>query len=136
MVKNHYHFILKPLVEKAIERFMQKLGTSYTMYFNQKYDRTGALFQGRYKSVHIKTSENLLRLSAYVNANIEIHKITKAQNWIWSSYLDYLNFRKGIMCEKADILSQFESVNEYKEFTQVIINDSQDSKSDIKNYLE
>jgi len=66
---NHYHFILKQLAEKGIEKFMQKIGTSYTMYFNQKYKRSGSLFQGTFKSVHIDPDDYLLYLSAYVNKN-------------------------------------------------------------------
>ena len=51
--ENHYHKILKQLKDKGIETFMQKLGTSYAMYFNKKYNRVGALFQGPFKSVFI-----------------------------------------------------------------------------------
>jgi REP element-mobilizing transposase RayT len=40
---NHYHFILTPLVEKGIEKFMQRLGTGYVMYFNEKNKRSGAV---------------------------------------------------------------------------------------------
>src|SRR3989338_3002128 len=50
---NHYHFILTPLVEKGIEKFMQRLGGGYTLYFNEKYELSGSLFQGRFKSSHI-----------------------------------------------------------------------------------
>ncbi|NLC30794.1 MAG: hypothetical protein GX765_01950, partial [Candidatus Moranbacteria bacterium] len=70
---NHYHFILKQLEEGGVSKFMQKLSTSYTMYFNKKYDRSGALFQGRFKSIHIDTNEYLLHLSVYVNKNNFIH---------------------------------------------------------------
>ena len=66
---NHYHFILTPLVDKGIEKFMQRLGTGYTMYFNEKDKRSGSLFQGKFKSKHIHSNEYLLRVSAYVNLN-------------------------------------------------------------------
>lgn len=41
---NHYHFILKQLIDRGIEKFMHRLGIGYTKYFNQKYDRNGVLF--------------------------------------------------------------------------------------------
>ncbi|MCK4918713.1 MAG: transposase, partial [Candidatus Pacebacteria bacterium] len=50
---NHYHFILTPLVENGIEKFIHKLGGGYTRYFNEKNKRTGVLFQGAYKAIHI-----------------------------------------------------------------------------------
>ena len=46
---NHFHFLITPLVEKGIEKFMQKIG-GYTRYFNEKHKRNGALFQGKFKS--------------------------------------------------------------------------------------
>jgi putative transposase len=90
---NHYHFILKQITKRGIEKFMQKIGTSYTKHFNQKYDRSGSLFQGTFKSSHIKPN-TLLYLSAYVNCNSEIHGIAKAQSYRWCSFSDYLGKRE------------------------------------------
>ena len=50
--QNHYHFILEPLVDDGIQKFMHRLSTGYTNYFNEKYKRSGSLFQGTYKVVH------------------------------------------------------------------------------------
>ena len=54
---NHFHFLVKQKQENGITSFMQKLGTSYTKYFNFKNNRSGSLFQGSYKPVSIKTDE-------------------------------------------------------------------------------
>ena len=72
---NHYHFVLRQVVERGITRFMQRLGTGYTNYFNHKYERTGALFQGRFKAIHIDSNEYLLHVSAYVNLNFRVHQL-------------------------------------------------------------
>ena len=72
---NHFHLILKQNSDKGIEKFMHKLGTSYTKYFNNKNKRTGSLLQGRFKSKHIDNNEYLLYLSAYVNLNNKVHNI-------------------------------------------------------------
>ena len=117
---NHYHFILKQLEEGGVSKFMQKLSTSYTMYFNKKYDRSGALFQGRFKSIHIDTNEYLLHLSVYVNKNNFIHGYknsgTKSpigdlvpEFWQYSSYLDYIGKRDGKLCNNEVILGQFKN---------------------------
>ncbi len=44
LMPNHFHFILKQVSDNGIARFMQKIGTAYAMYFNQKYKRSGVLF--------------------------------------------------------------------------------------------
>jgi len=113
---NHYHFILKQLRDGGIKNFMQKLSTSYTNYFNVKYKRSGALFQGRYKSAHIDSNEYLLYLSAYVNKNNFIHGYNKDDSWPYSSLPDYLGKRNGKLVNKEIILGQFDGVGQYAEF--------------------
>src|SRR3989344_7211266 len=59
---NHFHFILKQLSVDGIQKFMHRLGTGYTMYFNEKYKNSGSLFQGRYQAIHVNSNEYLLHL--------------------------------------------------------------------------
>jgi len=97
---NHYHFILQQSIDNGISTYMHKIGTSYTKYFNLKYNRSGHLFQGKFKASHINSNERLLWLSAYVNGNAEIHKIAKATDWQWSSYQEYLEKSDNNLCDK------------------------------------
>lgn len=116
---NHYHFILEQVSDKGIEKFMQRLGTGYTKYFNNKYDRTGTLFQGKFKSVYIDTNEYLLHLSAYVNLNNKIHKLEKFNfPFIKSSWDEYTNQIQNSFCKKGIILGQFRNILEYKNFAE------------------
>ena len=131
---NHYHFILKQLTENGIAKFMQKLGTSYTMYFNIKYDRSGSLFQGPFQAKHIDTNGYLLWLSGYVNSNVEIHKIAKAENYKWCSCQDYLGKRNGTLCNKKIILSQFKNIEKYREYVKMIIKES-NKRKDLEEYF-
>lgn len=113
---NHYHLILKQIENKGIEKFMQKLGNGYSKYFNHKYKRSGVLFQGVFKSAHIDSNEYLLLLSAYVNANHEIHDYSE-KDWLYSSLLDYTGKRDGKLCSKEMILGQFDSnFGEYEKY--------------------
>ncbi len=48
---NHYHLLLKQVADGGISKFMHKIGTGYTNYFNEKKDRSGSLFQGSFKAV-------------------------------------------------------------------------------------
>lgn len=114
---------------------MHKLGTGYTNYFNLKNDRTGSLFEGRYKSVPVKTDEYLVYLSAYINGNPEIHRAAKAQDWIWSSYKDYLGSRQGNLCNKKVVLEQFSNDDKYQNYVNSVINNSRERKDEIKKYF-
>jgi REP element-mobilizing transposase RayT len=69
LLPNHCHFIFKQIREGGIGLFMQKVFTGYTMYFNKKYGRTGALFAGSFKSKHIKDDLYLKQVVPYVLLN-------------------------------------------------------------------
>ncbi|PIS34583.1 MAG: hypothetical protein COT37_01930 [Parcubacteria group bacterium CG08_land_8_20_14_0_20_43_9] len=70
---NHYHFILRQLTGRGIEKFMQRLALGYSKYFNLRHKRSGTLFQGPYKATHIDSDDYLLHASAYVNLNNKVH---------------------------------------------------------------
>jgi len=70
---NHFHLILKQVAPNGVSEFMKRLGVGYTGFFNYKNKRSGVLFQGSYKLVHIKSTAHLLYLSAYVSDNYFIH---------------------------------------------------------------
>ncbi|QQG42921.1 MAG: transposase [Candidatus Giovannonibacteria bacterium] len=117
---NHYHFILQQTEERGVEKFMQRLGTGFTNYFNNKYHRSGVLFQGKFKSRHIDSNEYLLHISAYVNLNDRIHRLgSRASKSSWEEYVEK---QKGT-CEKKIILDQFRNIAEYKTFAKESLKD-------------
>ncbi len=69
LMPNHFHILLTPAVEKGIQTFMQKISTGYSMYFNKRYERTGSLFEGRFKSLHVDSDEYLKYLFSYIHLN-------------------------------------------------------------------
>lgn len=110
---NHFHFIVKQVVDGGISEFMKRMG-GYSKFFNEKYDRSGALFQGKFKSVHINSNEYLLYLSAYVNLNNLVHRIsTKDAALVRSSWDEYRGVAKKQICNKDIILGQFRNIKEY-----------------------
>jgi putative transposase len=133
---NHYHLMLRQLVDRGVERFMHKLGTSYTNYFNTKNERSGSLFQGSFKAVHIKSSAKLLYLSAYINENHAIHGY-KNRAWKYSSLQDYLGKIKSGFCDKDVIMGNFnDDSKEYAEFLKENSSYAKDKKEWEKYYLE
>lgn len=117
---NHYHLILRQVSENGISKFLQRLGTGYTNYFNEKYKRSGALFQGRFKSVYIENNEQLLHVSVYVNLNNKVHKKfdNEADFTVQSSWKEYTVEDVGGFCKKDIILEQFKNKTEYRHFAE------------------
>jgi hypothetical protein len=131
--RNHFHFIMEQLVDNGIEKFMQKLGNGYTKYFNHKHKRSGVLFQGRFKSVHIHNNEYLLHLSVYVNLNNLVHKIGLGHPMSKSSWDEYTKKCKTDLCQRKNIiLDQFKSKKEYEEFARGFLKGIIERKEDIK----
>lgn len=64
ILPDRFELILRPKSCMGIQRFMQKVCGAYSMYFNQRYERTGTLFQGRYKAMHIACEAEFRRLFA------------------------------------------------------------------------
>ena len=121
LLPNHFHLVLKQESEDGISKFMQKLGTSYTMYFNQKYNRSGSLFQGKFKANMIDSEFGLPVLSVYVNLNYIHHRISPKGNLIKSSIFEYLNKELGeSICNQQEvdnIISEIGTIKEYEEFS-------------------
>ncbi|MBU1557401.1 transposase [Patescibacteria group bacterium] len=139
---NHYHFLVKQVSDDGISKFMHRLGTGYTGYFNEKNKRSGALFQGKFKAVHIESNEQLLYTSAYVNLNDKIHGINDDdKELVFSSWNEYLGKNKTVnICKgKNMILGQYGNLGEYKEFAESVAESTKDLKKEkiIQNdYLE
>jgi len=77
LLPNHFHLLLRCNdVEGGLSKYMQRVGGGYTMYFNQKYKRSGSLFQGKFKAKLIDSDLYLKHIIAYVRYNYIIHDIT------------------------------------------------------------
>lgn len=114
---NHFHFLMTPVQEKGIEKFMQRLGNGYTKYFNNRYKRSGVLFQGKFKSKHIDSNEYLLHLSAYINKNDKLgHPMSKLSKSSFDEFLEKPTIGERL-CNTDIILGQFRNKKEYESFT-------------------
>jgi putative transposase len=134
--KNHYHLILKQVVDNGISKFMQKVGTGYTMYFNKKNKRTGSLFGGRFKSKYIEIGEQLGYVGVYVNLNNKAHKqehlgSTSVLTYV-SGWNEYMNKSKLGLCKKDYLLADFKSIDLYKKYAEKTLKDIIKNKQKMK----
>ena len=106
LMPNHFHILITPTEDGSVSKFMQKISTGYVMYYNQKYKRSGSLFEGKFKSQHANNDRYLKYLFSYIHLNpIKLidknwkeKGIKNAQkafeflnNYTYSSYSDYVN---------------------------------------------
>ena len=69
LMPNHFHLLITEKVEGGISKFMQKVTTAYVMYYNKKYERSGSLFEGKFKSEHASNDRYLKYLFSYIHLN-------------------------------------------------------------------
>lgn len=139
LMTNHFHLLVKQEVDGGITKFMRKLGVGYSMFFNIKYQRRGALFGGIFKSKHISEDSYFQHLFGYLHLNpLDIkfsgwEKLVDKKhpkewkdflgNYKYSSYLDYV----GIKRAEGKILNQ----NAFPEY----FNEENSFESLIDSYL-
>lgn len=117
LMPNHFHILLQQKNVDSMTKFLLRTCTSYSMYFNKKYERVGPLFQGIYKAANIDNENYLLHLSRYIHLNprdllTEDQPLTKdqpLQNYEWSSYPEYIDKRKTEWVKTDLILSYFKT---------------------------
>ena len=130
LMPNHYHMILSPVIENGISLFMKKFNGGYAKYFNEKYERTGSLFEGKYKKIIIKDESHFIHLPYYIHLNPldliapewrerRLDNFKKAMNFIdsyrWSSHLDYSGENNFPSVTQRDfILDFFGGSEQYK----------------------
>jgi putative transposase len=149
LMPNHFHLILKQLTEKGISTFMHKLGTGYTNFFNKKYERSGALFQGPFKAVHVKTDEQMMQLGRYVHLNPVdifhpgrkeegIKNLKEAASFLksyrWSSYSDYIGIKNypSLINKEFMMKSYFADEKDYEKF---VISGLNGDQKEINNLI-
>jgi REP element-mobilizing transposase RayT len=111
LMPNHFHLMIKQNSDIGINQLMSKVGTSYAMYFNKKYNKVGNVFQDAFKAKIIDNDAYITYLSAYIHNNPG-----NPQTYPYSNFLDLIGERNGTLCDKS-LLSFFENNPEtYKKF--------------------
>ena len=134
LMPNHFHILLKEEVEGGITKFMRKLSIGYSMYFNIKYQRTGSLFGGLFKSKNISEDRYLKHLFGYISLNpldiefSEWEALVDKQNpkvwqeflkkYLYSSFTDYIGAER---CENSILTKEafpeyFSTSKDYEDF--------------------
>ncbi|MBI2449997.1 MAG: transposase [Candidatus Nealsonbacteria bacterium] len=151
LMPNHVHLLVRQLKDGGISKFMRKIGAGYGGYYNKKYQRSGHLFQGKYRIVHVKDDRQLLTVFVYIHTNpvaiicpkwkeegIKIKDLNKViqfleEQYRWSSYPDYLgNKNFPSVTSREFLLETIGEIREAKRF----VNDWLQHKKELADYKE
>ena len=123
LMPNHFHLLFYQIPEAAVSQFMRRVTTGYVMYFNDRYQRRGGLFEGIYKASQINADAYLHHISRYIHLNPD-----KYESWPYSSFPVYIGKKKTQWVDTRPILELFNSPQEYKEF----VADYEDSRAELR----
>ena len=134
LMTNHFHLLVKQEVDGGITKFMRKLGVGYSMFFNIKYQRRGALFGGLFKSQHIAEDLHLKHLFGYIHLNSLDIKFSGweklidkkhpkewkdfLENYRYSSFQDYIGMERPEknLLKKDAFPEYFTELNSFEDF--------------------
>ena len=131
--KKHYNQTGNELkLNEFLIRQIINFHISYSKAINKKYNRRGSLFQEKPKAKPVLEINYLLRLARYIHRNPMKHKVVEnLEDWEFSSFLDYANLRKGKIPDKNFLLANYESLEDFLEFTCSNDDDISDDFDDI-----
>ncbi len=136
LMPNHYHLFSSPILGGGLAKFHKKFGGGFAKFFNTKYQRSGALFQGKYKKVRVVDDNQMAQLVCYIHANpldlwkpnwkeggltnLEIQNALKflEKEYRWSSHLDYLGIKNfpSLIGNNEFLINFFGGPTGYREF--------------------
>ena len=136
LMPNHYHFLLRQDGETSIGHFIGVLFNAYAQAVNKQNGRTGALFEGRFKDVHVDNEGYLLHLCRYIHGNpVKAGLVTTLEEWPYSNYLEWLDERPGTLIDVQFVDDFFPNRTDYREFVLDYLRGIDDLPPDIEQYL-
>ncbi len=94
LMPNHLHMLATPVSKDSLSKLMQALGRRYVGWFNRRHQRTGGLFEGRFRTSVIEADRYLLACSRYIELNpVRAGLVPSAESYRWSSLGHHLGLR-------------------------------------------
>ena len=121
IMANHFHLIIREVEEDGIVSYMQRVLTAYSKYYNTKYEKSGHVFQGPYRAVHVIDDRQMLHTSAYIHRNPREMKewTNREEKYQWSSYQDHVGENRWGGLLIPDVISgQFRNKKDYRHFVE------------------
>ena len=87
LMPNHVHILATPGNSDSVSRVVQSIGRNYVQYFNECYQGSGTLWEGRYRATVVDSKNHLLTCSRYIETNpVRVGLVKSPRDYRWSSY--------------------------------------------------
>ena len=109
LMNNHIHLLLKEGVE-SLSQIMKRIEIAYVYWYNKKYERSGHLFQDRFKSQNVEQDSYFLSVLRYIHQNpLKVQIIHNIASYPWSSYFAYAqeDAEQGNLIDRDFVLRMF-----------------------------
>ncbi len=108
LMPNHFHLLLRQNSNIPTTKLLTKVCTSYSMYFNKKYNHVGHVFQDQYKQINIDDDSYLVWLSLYIHQNPKVAGIVNNPvDYPWSSCASFVGTENNPLCDKEIIATRY-----------------------------
>ncbi|MBR2100940.1 MAG: transposase [Eubacterium sp.] len=112
LMGNHVHLLIQE-GEETLSKVFKRIGDRYVYWYNLKYKKTGALFQGRYKSIPVNDDEYFISVLRYIHQNpVKAGIADDCSDYAFSSYNTYLNPYYNSLCD-TDFALEMIGANEF-----------------------
>lgn len=133
IMNNHAHFLIYSPQIEYIVKFMQKINTTYSRFYNKKFNRVGYVYRDRYKSQTIVDRKHLINCLIYIHNNpLKAGIVSRVQDYKYSSYLEFLN--GGTIINDKSIKILFGDIPNFRNvFNAIHKNQIEDTFMDVKD---
>ncbi|MFH1524159.1 MAG: transposase [Chloroflexota bacterium] len=117
LMPNHYHFLLRQETEIPLSKFINVTFNANVQAVNKQQDRSGTLFEGRYRLAIVDNWGYLVHICRYIHFNpVKAGLVNKPEEWPYSNYADWIGLRHGTLKDDDFILDHFSSADDYIQF--------------------
>jgi len=123
LMDNHLHLLMTPPAAEALSRMMQSLGRRYVGWFNARHQRSGTLWEGRFRAGLIEGERHLLACMRYIELNpVRAGLCSEPAQWPWSSAAHHLGLSRNPLIAEHELYwslgnTPFEREHAYREYT-------------------
>ena len=137
LLPNHYHWLVRQDGEISVEQLPSRVFNSYTRAFNKMFNRSGTLFEGRYKAIPVESDEYLRHLCRYIHANPVKHSMADSvELWPYSNYLEWIGQRPGTLVDPGFVQAHFSQAGTYQAYVRSYLTGSVDMPKGVAEYLQ
>jgi len=135
LMPNHYHFLLRQETAIPLSKFINVVFSAYVQAVNSQEERTGTLFEGRFRHVEVERDGYLAWLCRYIHLNPVKGKLgLRPEDWPYSNYADWIGRRAGTLKDENFIRQWFGDAERYRRFVEDEP-DEQTVREKLRRYL-